>query len=353
MEKAAAYIRVSTDEQTEFSPSAQKRAIFEYASKNNIIINPNHIYIDEGISGRTAKKRPSFMKMISDAKKSPHPFDMILVHKLDRFSRSREDSVIYKSILKKECGIKVISITEPIENDKFSIILESILEAMAEYYSLNLSDEVKKGMFEKAHRGEHAGRAPFGYRLSDKHLIPIDSEAKSVQNMFNLFVNKNFSFSEICNYLNSKSITTKNNAFWRPSSLKYILSNPVYIGINRYNYIPRQKYKPNTLEKQILVNNSHPPIISESLFLKAQHKLNKSTKKHAINPNLCIMCHTCNTFLKAKKSGNGYISYFCPHCKNSISEIKIKKYISDFNDSSVICYNFLNKSFYENFTSVN
>ena len=158
----ACYIRVSTEDQTEFSPDAQLKAIKSYAQKNNITLTKEFIFIDEGISGRRAEKRPEFMRMIALAKSKPRPFDVILVHKFDRFARSREDSVVYKSLLKKEAGIKVVSITESIEDDKFSIILEAMLEAMAEYYSLNLSDEVKKGMTEKATRGGLQNGAPFG-----------------------------------------------------------------------------------------------------------------------------------------------------------------------------------------------
>ena len=147
IQTAAAYIRVSTDDQVEFSPDAQLKAIKKYCKDNGILLDNAHIYIDQGISGRKADKRPAFQEMIKHAKKKE--FNVILVHKFDRFARSREDSVVYKSLLKRECNIKVISITESIEDDKFSVILEAMLEAMAEYYSLNLSDEVKKGMTEK------------------------------------------------------------------------------------------------------------------------------------------------------------------------------------------------------------
>ena len=140
MTTGALYIRVSTEDQSEFSPAAQKRILLDYAKKNTLSIKPEHIFIDEGISGRTAAKRPAFMKMIATAKSKPKPFDVILVHKFDRFARSREDSIVYKSLLKRECNIRVLSITESIEDDKFSVLLEAILEAMAEYYSLNLSD---------------------------------------------------------------------------------------------------------------------------------------------------------------------------------------------------------------------
>ena len=98
----AAYIRVSTDDQLEFSPDAQKHAIFQYAKKNDILINPEYIFVDEGISGRKVEKRPAFLRMIATAKSKPRPFDVILVHKFDRFARSREDSVVYKSMLRKD-----------------------------------------------------------------------------------------------------------------------------------------------------------------------------------------------------------------------------------------------------------
>ena len=98
---AAAYIRVSTDDQLEFSLDAQIKALKDYAKRNDMIILNEHIYADEGISGKRADKRPAFMKMIATSKKKPRPFDVILVHKFDRFARSREDSVVYKSMLKR------------------------------------------------------------------------------------------------------------------------------------------------------------------------------------------------------------------------------------------------------------
>ncbi|WP_455719039.1 recombinase family protein, partial [Anaerosporobacter sp.] len=96
MNTAAIYIRVSTEDQTDYSPDAQKRLISTYANQHNLVVPKEYIFIDEGISGRRADKRPAFMQMIRIAKKKPRPFDVILVHKFDRFSRSREDSILYK-----------------------------------------------------------------------------------------------------------------------------------------------------------------------------------------------------------------------------------------------------------------
>ena len=109
---AAAYIRVSTDDQIEFSPASQLNQIHIYAENHQLLLLDSYIYMDEGISGRTAARRPAFLKMISAARETPRPFDVILVWKYSRFARSRQDSIFYKSLLRRECGINVISITE-------------------------------------------------------------------------------------------------------------------------------------------------------------------------------------------------------------------------------------------------
>ena len=162
---AAAYIRVSTEDQTEYSPDAQLRELREYASSHNMILDDRFVYADEGISGRKADKRPAFQEMIRTAKLKDHPFDVILVHKFDRFARSREDSVVYKSMLKR-CGVDVISIKEPLAEGSYSGVMEAIYESFAEAYSINLGTEVKKGMTEKARRGEIQTAPPYGYMLA-------------------------------------------------------------------------------------------------------------------------------------------------------------------------------------------
>ena len=125
---AAAYIRVSTDEQTDYSPAVQLEEIQEYARKNGYYIPAEFIFADEGISGKRADKRPAFQNMIRQARKKSNHIEYIIVHKFDRFARNKEDSVLYKALLKKD-GIKVISVKEPIpQDDKFAVIYESMLE---------------------------------------------------------------------------------------------------------------------------------------------------------------------------------------------------------------------------------
>ena len=106
----ALYIRVSTDKQEELSPDAQRRLLLEYAAKNNIILSNEYIFEEDGISGRKADKRPNFQRMIGLAKSKEHPFDVILVWKFSRFARNQEESIVYKSLLRKN-NVEVISVS--------------------------------------------------------------------------------------------------------------------------------------------------------------------------------------------------------------------------------------------------
>ena len=130
MQTAAAYIRVSTEDQTEYSPDSQLKKIQEYARAHDLSLPEELVFLDQGISGRSADKRPSFMKMIGLAKQTPRPVDLILVWKFSRFARSRQDSILYKSMLRRDCGIQVVSITEHLSDDPTSILIEALLEAM-------------------------------------------------------------------------------------------------------------------------------------------------------------------------------------------------------------------------------
>ncbi|MCI1959149.1 MAG: recombinase family protein [Clostridia bacterium] len=321
MQIAACYIRVSTEEQTEFSPDAQKRALYDYAQKNDMVIDEQYVFVDEGISGRDAKKRPAFMKMIATAKIKPRPFDVILVHRFDRFARSREDSVVYKALLKRQCGIKVISITEQFGDDKFSVIMESMLEGMAEYYSLNLADEVRKGMFEKARRGQRIGKAPFGYRYDkeNKILVVEPSEAERVKKLYSMYIAGN-SITYITRYFNTDEKLYSDGHRVKNYTVKYILQNPVYCGKLRYNY-RLHGHVDNPPEDWIITDGNHEPIISVKEFEKVQDILKKRSNIRFFQPKYThnrsflqevVYCASCGHRMTIKSSNNGkYCGYNC------------------------------------------
>ena len=150
MKTVCAYIRVSTDSQEEYSPDAQIRLLKEYAASHDMTIID--IYQDLGISGRNADKRPQFQDMIAMAKSKEHPYDAILVWKFSRFARNQEESIVYKSLLKKN-HVDVVSVSEPLPDGVIGELVERIFEWMDEYYSIRLSGEVRRGMTQKALAG--------------------------------------------------------------------------------------------------------------------------------------------------------------------------------------------------------
>lgn len=344
MKNGALYVRVSTDEQARegYSIEAQIKALKDYSIKNNIYIDNQYIFKDEGVSGRKAEKRPAFMKMIKIAKTKPKKFDVILVHKFDRFARNREDSIVYKSLLKKEYGINVISISEPLDpDDKMSVILEAFLEAMAEYYSLNLSEEVKKGQLEKHNQGGLQTRPSFGYNAINNKLIINEEESKIVKFIFESFTLDNLPMLTIARKLYDMGIKTKNGNRFENRTLYYILNNPVYIGKLRYTPNRRNTYDfddPNT----IITNGNHEPIIDMDLWNLTQDKMAKNNKwkkpKQRIDNSIktwvkgLIRCKNCNCTMvtnnKTKLRCNGYNKGKCSNNHTLVIK-EVEKLISE------------------------
>ena len=175
MKKIVIYARYSSDRQTEQSIEGQLRVCHEYAERNDYVVV--HEYIDRALSG-TTDRRPAFLQMIEDSKKKE--FEYVLVYQLDRFARNRYDSANYKMKLKKN-GVRVLSARENISDDASGILMESVLEGMAEYYSVELSQKVKRGVRESLIKGyTQADRSPMATRLK----INAGKLMKSMQSLF-------------------------------------------------------------------------------------------------------------------------------------------------------------------------
>ncbi len=268
---AAAYIRVSTDDQLEYSPDAQLTEIRKYAAGHGYLLPREFIFLDEGISGKRTAKRDAFNQMIGTAKQKPRPFDAILLWKFSRFARNREDSIVYKSMLRKDLGIDVISISEPLADDKMSIIMEAMIEAMDEYYSINLAEEVKRGMTEKARRGGLQSTASFGYRVEDHRLVPVPEEAALVRSIFDRFLAGEGLFP-MAKWLNEMGVKTHRGNRFENRTIEYILRNPVYIGKLRWNPAGRTR-RDFTNENIILADAGHEPLISLETWEAAQRRM--------------------------------------------------------------------------------
>lgn len=173
------YARFSSHSQTEQSIEGQLRECYDYAKKHDLLVVSE--YIDRALTG-TTDKRPSFLQMIEDSKKKT--FDYVLVYQLDRFARNRYDSANYKAKLKKN-GVRVLSAKENISEDASGILIEGVLESMAEYYSAELSQKVKRGIRESYEKGYFIGGfGLFGYDIIDKHWVINETEAAVVREIF-------------------------------------------------------------------------------------------------------------------------------------------------------------------------
>ena len=209
MKTGVIYCRYSSDSQTEQSIEGQLRVCNEYAKSNDIVILDT--YIDRAMTG-TNDNRPDFQRMIKDsAKKS---FDVVLVYKFDRFSRNKYETAIHKKTLK-DNGVKVISAMEYIPDSPEAIILESMLEGYAEYYSAELSQKVKRGMRETRSKGNFTGGfIIYGYKV-ENHKVVIDEEkAETVKYIFEQYAIGVY-VKDIIKALTSKGIYNRGKPFAR------------------------------------------------------------------------------------------------------------------------------------------
>lgn len=339
MKIAAAYVRVSTDDQLEFSPDSQLKNIKKYAKDNDMILPEEYIFIDEGISGRNTKNRAAFLRMVGIAQSKPKPFDVILVWKFSRFARNREDSVLYKSMLRKKYKIDVVSISEPIGNDNTSIILEAMLEAMDEFYSANLSQEVKRGMTEKFSRGGVVSQPPFGYIVEDGIFVPDKEKAPIVQMMYNDFLN-GMKMRQIAEKLNNMGITSNRGNRFDIRTVEYILTNVTYTGKMRRRAEPEDRNDRFLLNGEILQSQGgHEPIIDDETFNRSMARVrmiqriySKRAKPEGVRwfeLKGLIRCDNCGSTLvmTSAKDGkylqcNGYYKGLCS-VSHSISIKKI------------------------------
>lgn len=270
--KAALYIRVSSEDQTDnFSLSAQLNLLNDYCKRNNIEVYK--VYPDDGVSAKYTdeKKRPQFNQMIHDAGKKL--FDIILVHKYDRFARNVELSQRVKRQIR-EAGINVISISEPVENSPIGFITEGLMELLSEYYIRNLSVETKKGHLERAKQGFHNGSVPFGYKIDHTHKSKMsinEEQAKIVRYIFDCHTAMGYGIAKTAKILNESNITGAMGGHWSPKSVKMILSNVKYIGMIKLG--------------QNVYKGLHDAIVDEEIFEQSQTILRQSKELYTYTGN--------------------------------------------------------------------
>ncbi len=313
---AVIYARYSSSSQREESIEAQLSICNAFAERNGYMVIGS--YIDKAKSG-TTDKRPEFQKMIKDSKRKQ--FDTVLVYKVDRFARNRYDSANYKSKLR-ENGVKVVSATESVGNGDESIIVESLLEGMAEYYSVKLRERVIDGLTVNAGKLLwNGGTLPIGYVVDkEQHLQINEMTSLYVVEAFKKY-DEGLTIAEIQSYFKEKGITNTKGKAVSWAAVQHMLSNRRYIG--EYSF------------REIVVPNGIPAIVPLDLFERVQEKLEKNKKAPArakAEENYLlttkIFCGHCGTSMNGEsgKSRNGEIHryYKCHAVKKKLNDCKKK-----------------------------
>lgn len=261
---AVIYARYSSDRQREESIEGQLRECREYAERNGIRVIDS--YIDRALSAsKDTDKRLEFQRMIRDSAK--RLFDIVLIWKLDRFARNRYDSAHYKSILKKN-DVRVVSATEHITEGPEGIILESVLEGYAEFYSAELSEKIHRGQKENALKGRNnGGRIPLGYKLGADKKLEIDPDtAPIVQEIFKRYA-EGETIREIVNDLNNRGLKTSRGYQFAYPSFNTLLRNRKYMGEFKY--------------QDVVIPGGVPALVDEDTFNRVQARMAKNKQAPA------------------------------------------------------------------------
>ena len=324
--KAVIYARVSSDKQdTDLSLSAQLRALQEYAARQGHEVVRS--FIDEAESGRTAD-RPAFREMIALAKTKKPPFEAVLVWKLNRFARSRVDSITYKALLRSK-GIQVISINEPLDNSPSGQLLEGVIESIDEFYSANLGQDIKRGMRENASRGFFNGsRPPYGFckvavrdgAKTRNKLEPEPEGSVAVQVVRRIFdmAMKNTGCKEIAKTLNRDGFRTSSGMRWGKTTVHKILTNEAYCGTLVWGGRPGHPAI-RSGDPPVRIESAWPAIIDKATFAQVQKKMS-SKRPEATHPRTVpsfyllsglLFCSCGHAMIGRSAKSHQYYYYTC------------------------------------------
>ena len=315
----ALYTRVSSQRQdVDLSISAQLRALREYAAKNGYHVVRE--YVDEAESGRTAD-RPQFQRMVAEARRPTRPFESVLVWKYSRFARSREDAIVFKSLLKKH-GVRVLSITEPSEDTPTGRLMEAIIESLDEFYSANLGQEIYRGMRESASRGFYVvSRAPYGYRrirvLDGKQerakLEPDPVTAPIIRRIFSQFLDAQ-GLTEVVKAFNAEGIPSATGVGWNKTVLYKILVNEAYTG----TLVWGKTTQSGNHAPPVRVERAWEPLVDRETFDQV-HALLQARSFKRVHPRRAAShfllsglakCAVCGKALIGQDAKSGRFSYY-------------------------------------------
>ena len=318
MKNAVIYARFSCHGQNEQSIEGQLAECHAFAQRSELRIV--HEYIDRALTG-TTDKRPEFLQMVEDSKRKG--FQYVIVYQLDRFARNRYDSATYKAKLKKN-GVRVLSAKENITDDASGILIEGVLESMAEYYSAELSQKIKRGMALTASKCKFfGGFIPYGYKVDeDKHFAINEETAPVVKKMFEMLAS-GYNYADIARYLNGRGIPPARGEKWNKNSFHSIFANRKYLG--KYIYHGEE------------IDGGMPRIIDDKLFDEVQEVLRKyaaapsrgkAVEEYILSEKLiCGKCGSKMTGVSGKsKNKELYFYYACNgHVKGKCDKKAVRK----------------------------
>ena len=318
---AVIYARYSSHNQTEQSIEGQLHDAYAYAEKCGYQVIGE--YIDRAMTGKT-DERPDFQRMIKDAEK--RRFQIVIVWKLDRFARNRYDSAMYKRILKKH-GVRVVSVMENITESPEGIILEGMLEALAEYYSANLSENIRRGQQESIKKGWFpGGTPPMGYKVQDHKLVPDERFAPVILEIYTRYADGD-SLAAIAEDLNLRGYRTRQGHLFNTSTFDRIVPNPVYTGVFTYSRTP--------------IPDFCPAIVPDDLYQRALARREKNRRAPAARRSpveflltgkmFCGLCAApCTGDAGTSKTGERHLYYSCTGRKRKLTDCRKKAEKKDF-----------------------
>lgn len=321
---AVSYLRVSTRGQAErggghdegFSIPAQREANKKKAMSMGAIVGKE--FVDRGASAKSAD-RPQLQAMLEYVKENADRVDYVIVHKVDRLARNRDDDSDIMRVLR-ECGVQLVSASESIDDTPAGMLLHGIMSSIAEFYSQNLATEVKKGMGEKIKGGGTVGRAPIGYQnvryvdekgREERTVITDPERAPLIKLAFEEYATGNWTVADLADHLAACGLNTRATPKIpsQPVTLKTlhkVLVNPYYKGIVKYKGIEYQ--------------GSHEALISEETWDKVQSilasRLNgERSLRHPHFLKGSVYCAYCGERMLVtnvtKKNGTVYPYFYC------------------------------------------
>lgn len=314
MPNAVIYARYSSHNQQETSIEGQLKECYSYCEQHGFTVI--HEYIDRALSG-TNDQRPEFRQMIKDS--ASKSFEYVVVYQLDRFARNRNDSAINKIELKKH-GVRLVSAKEHVADDPSGILMESVLEGLAEYYSAELSQKVRRGMDINAQKClSTGGNVALGFKVNSEKQFEVDEQAAPiVREIFERYA-KGDAIHTIYKSLNERGYKTSRGVPFNKSTLTRLLQNKRYIGVYTY--------------KGTEIPDGLPRVISDSLFEQVQRKLADNKRTHTRAKPECefllttkLFCGSCKEMMRGtggtSKTGRQHYYY---GCKNVINRKGCKK----------------------------